>query len=80
MNPHLGRRKQRQPLGINDGAEPLDEGGRLLLDLMIHSIVRHVVDILDLVLIGHGGGAPASDQLVRDQLAEHVFIEGERQL
>lgn len=46
---------------------------------MIHSIMRHVVDILNFILIGHGGGAPASDQLVRDQFAEHVLIEGERQ-
>lgn len=47
---------------------------------MIHSIVRHVVNILNLVLIGHGSGTPASDQLVRDQLAEHVLVKGERQL
>lgn len=38
------------------------------------------MDILNFVLIGHSGGAPASDQLVRDQLAEYVLVEGERQL
>lgn len=80
LDPHLGRREQRQPLGINDRAESFDEGGRLLLDLMIHSVVRHVMDVLNLVLIGHGGGASARNQLVRDQFAEHVLIERECQL
>lgn len=47
---------------------------------MIHPIVRHVVDILNLILIGHDSGAPASDQFVRDQFAKHVFVERERQL
>lgn len=47
---------------------------------MIHSVVRHMMDVLNLVLIGHGGSASARDQLVRDQFAEHVLIERERQL
>lgn len=79
-DPYLGRRKQRQPLGINDRAESFDEGGRLLLDLMIHSIVRHVMNVLNLILIGHSSSASARDQLVRDQFAEHVLIQRERQL
>lgn len=79
-DPHLGRREQRQPLGINDRAESFDEGGRLLLDLMIHSVVRHVMNVLNLVLIGHGSSTSARNQLVRDQFAEHVLIERERQL
>lgn len=80
LNLHLGRWEQRQPLGINDRAESFDEGSRLLLDLMIHSVMRHMMDVLNFVLISYGGSASARDQLVRDQFAEHVLIERERQL
>lgn len=77
---HLGRGEQRQPLGIDNRAESLDESSCLLLDLMIHSVMRHVMDILDLVLISDCCAAPTRDKLVRDQFAEHVFIERKRQL
>ena len=36
-----------QPLGVDDAAEPADEGARLLLDLRVHPEVGHEVDVAD---------------------------------
>lgn len=47
---------------------------------MIHSVLRHVMDVMNLVIIGHGRGASARNQLVCDQFAEHILVERERQL
>mmetsp|Transcript_17079 Transcript_17079/g.40662 ORF Transcript_17079/g.40662 Transcript_17079/m.40662 type:complete len:203 (-) Transcript_17079:767-1375(-) len=59
--------------------EAVDEGLALRRQLPVQSVVRHQVDVLDPILLGHGRDSPPRPKLDRSALAKGLLVHREGQ-